>query len=60
MLNLLHGLNKKFRHVKLVLTSKTHTFMSARSYLLLEELQLHQDDKAEAGQAFLAGHGGSA
>ncbi|XP_025806707.1 uncharacterized protein LOC112885264 [Panicum hallii] len=60
VLNLLRGLNKKFRHVKPVLTSKTHTFMSARSYLLLEELQLQQDDKAEAGQAFLASHGGSA
>jgi hypothetical protein len=30
VLNLLHGLKKKFRHVKRVLTSKTHTFMSAR------------------------------
>jgi hypothetical protein len=49
VLNLLRGLNKKFRHVKPVLTSKTHTFMSARSYLLLEELQLLQEDKAEAG-----------
>jgi hypothetical protein len=48
-LNLLRGLNKKFRHVKPVLTSNTHTFMSARSYLLLEELQLLQEDKTEAG-----------
>jgi hypothetical protein len=58
-LNLLRGLNPKFRHVKPVLTSKSHTFMSARSYLLLEELQLQQDDKNEAGQALLATHGAS-
>jgi hypothetical protein len=60
VLNLLRGLNPKFRHVKPVLTSKSHTFMSARSYLLLEELQLQQDDKTEAGQALLTTHGGSA
>jgi hypothetical protein len=60
VLNLIRGLNKKFRHVKPVLTSKSYTFMSARSYLLLEELQLEQEDKNEAGQAFLAGHGVSA
>jgi hypothetical protein len=59
VLNLLRGLSKKFRHVKPVLTSKTHTFMSARSYLLLEELQLQQDDKTKASQAFLASHGGA-
>jgi hypothetical protein len=40
VLNLLCGLNLRFRHVKPVLTSKTNTFMSAHSYLLLEELQL--------------------
>jgi hypothetical protein len=59
VLNLLRGLNKNYRHVKPVLTSKTHTFMSARSYLLLEELQLRQEDKADAGQAFVAGHSGT-
>ena len=37
-----------------------HTFQSARSFLALEELQLKHDDKTEAGQAFLAGHGGPA
>jgi hypothetical protein len=57
VLNLLRGLNKNFRHVKPVLTAKSHTFMSARSYLLLEELQLRQDDKTDVGQAFVAGHG---
>jgi hypothetical protein len=60
VLNLLRGLNSRFRHVKTVLTSKTHTFMSARSYLLLDELQLEQEDKQAAGQAMLANHGGSA
>jgi hypothetical protein len=55
VLNLIRGLNPKFRHVKPVLTSKSHTFMSACSYLLLEELQLQNDDKTEAGHA-----GGSA
>ncbi|RLM87259.1 YEATS domain-containing protein 2-like [Panicum miliaceum] len=61
VLNLLRGLNTKYRHVKPVITSKfpPHTFMSARSYLLLEEIQLQHDAKMEAGQAFLAGHGGS-
>jgi hypothetical protein len=34
--------------------------MSARSYLLLEEIQLQNDDKTEAAQAFVAGHGDSA
>jgi hypothetical protein len=35
VLNLIRGLNKSYRHVKPVLTSKPYTFMSARSYLLL-------------------------
>jgi len=60
VLNLLRGLNPKYRYVKPVLTSKPHTFMSARSYLLLEEIQLQHDDNTAAGQAFLANHGGSA
>jgi hypothetical protein len=59
VLNLLRGLNKKFRHVKPRLTYKTHTFMSARSYLLLEELQQQQDDKTKDGPAFLADHHGA-
>jgi hypothetical protein len=53
VLNLTRGLNKSSRHVKPVLTSKPHTFMSAHSYLLLEELQLQNDDKTEASQALL-------
>jgi hypothetical protein len=38
-LNLLRGLNSKYRHTVPVITSKQppHTFLSARSYLLLEE-----------------------
>ncbi|KAF8780514.1 hypothetical protein HU200_001642 [Digitaria exilis] len=57
VLNLLRGLSKKYRHVKPAITSKHNTFMSARSYLLLEEVQLAHDDKVEAGQAFTATHG---
>jgi hypothetical protein len=56
MLNLLRGLNAKFRHVKPVINSKSppHTFISARSYLLLEEMQLQHDAKMEAGTALYA------
>jgi histone deacetylase 1/2 len=56
VLNLLRGLNPKFRHVKPVINSKTppHSFMSARSYLLLEEIQLQHDAKQEAGHALYA------
>ncbi|XP_062224693.1 uncharacterized protein LOC133923398 [Phragmites australis] len=58
VLNLLRGLNPKYRHVKPVITAKfpPHTFMSARSYLLLEELCAHHDEKMDAGQALYAGH----
>ena len=40
VLNLLRGLNPKFRYVKPVITAKfpPHTFMSARSFLMLEEV----------------------
>ncbi|XP_072146370.1 uncharacterized protein [Setaria viridis] len=60
VLNLLRGLNRKYHHVKPVITSKNHTFMSAHSYLLLEEIQLAHDDKVEAGQTFTAYHSSSA
>ena len=62
VLNLLRGLNPRYRHVKPVITSRRppHTFQSARSFLALEELQLKHDDKTEAGQAFLVGHAGPA
>jgi hypothetical protein len=61
VLNLLRGLHPKYRHVKPVITSKfpPHTFMSARSYLLLEEIQLNHDNKVESGHALYARHGGS-
>ncbi|XP_039815258.1 uncharacterized protein LOC120678170 [Panicum virgatum] len=51
VLNLLHRLNPKYRHVKPVITSKRlpHTFQSARSFLALEELQMAHEDKLEAG-----------
>jgi len=40
VLNLLRGLNPRYRHLKTVITSKfpPHTFMTARSFLILEEL----------------------
>lgn len=39
VLNMLRGLSAKYRHAIPVITAKqpSHTFMSARSYLLLEE-----------------------
>ena len=60
VLNLLRGLNPKYCHVKPVITSKRppHTFLSARSFLALEELQMAHDDKLEAGHALLAAHDG--
>ncbi|XP_066361064.1 uncharacterized protein [Miscanthus floridulus] len=59
VLNLLRGLNPKYRYVKPVITAKypPHTFMSARSFLLLEELSLQHDTNAEATQALAASHG---
>ena len=40
VLNLPHGLNPRYRYVKPVITSKypPHSFQSARSFLILEEL----------------------
>lgn len=60
VLNLLRGLNPRYRQVKPVITAKfpPHTFMSARSYLLLEELCDKHDAKVDAGQAFYAAHRG--
>jgi hypothetical protein len=61
VLNLLRGLHPKYRHVKPVITSKflPRTFMSARSYLLLEEIRLNHDNKVESSHALYARHGGS-
>jgi hypothetical protein len=59
MLNLLRDLNPRYRYVKLVITSKylPHTFMSARSFLILEELSAQHDANAEARQALTVTHG---
>ncbi|XP_066385453.1 uncharacterized protein [Miscanthus floridulus] len=59
VINLLRGLNPKFRYVKPVITSKStpHTFQSARSFLILEELSFQHDATVEAGQALTAYHG---
>ncbi|XP_066341908.1 uncharacterized protein [Miscanthus floridulus] len=59
VLNLLRGLNPKFRYVKPVITSKSppHTFQSTRSFLILEELSFQHDATVEAGQALTASHG---
>lgn len=50
VLNLLRGLSTKYRHHKPIITAKfpPHTFMSARLYLMLEELHDEQDAKQEA------------
>ncbi|XP_066361526.1 uncharacterized protein [Miscanthus floridulus] len=59
VLNLLHGLSPKYRYVKPVITSKypPHSFQSARSFLILEELSAQHDANAEAGQALAVTHG---
>ncbi|CAO2036600.1 unnamed protein product [Urochloa humidicola] len=61
VLNLLRGLNPRYRYLKPVVTSRSppHTFRSACSFLLLEDKQLQHDVKADAGQALYAGHGGT-
>jgi hypothetical protein len=58
VLNMLRGLNPKYRYLKPVIPSKSppHTFRSARSFLLLEELTIDNDAKMDAGQALYAGH----
>jgi hypothetical protein len=59
VLNLIWGLHPRYRHLKPVITSKSppYTFMSARSYLLLEELCDKHEASAESGQAYHASHG---
>jgi hypothetical protein len=61
VLNLLCGLNPKYKHLKPTIKAKfpPHTFASARYYLLLEELCEKHDAKEEAGQALYAGHNSS-
>jgi hypothetical protein len=59
VLNLLRGLNPRYRYVKPVITSKypPHNFMSAQSFLILEELSFQNDANAKVGQALAASHG---
>ncbi|XP_066344394.1 uncharacterized protein [Miscanthus floridulus] len=59
VLNLLRGLNPLYRYVKPVITSKypPHTFQTARSFLILEELSVEHDANAESSQALVATHG---
>jgi hypothetical protein len=59
VLNLLRGLNPKYRYVKPVITAKypPHTFMSACSFLMLEEVSVQHDVAVEATQALTATHG---
>ncbi|CAN6283452.1 unnamed protein product [Urochloa humidicola] len=58
VLNLLRGLDPKYRYVKPVITAKSppHTFRSASSYLMLEELNADNEAKMDVGQALYAGH----
>lgn len=56
---MLRGLHPRYKHLKPVIKAKfpPHTFMSARSFLVLEELSDQQDAKAEANHALVASHG---
>jgi hypothetical protein len=62
VLNMLCGLNTKYRHLKPIITDKSppHMFQSAHSYLLLEELKDEHDSQQEQddGHALVASHGG--
>ncbi|XP_012703522.1 uncharacterized protein LOC105914882 [Setaria italica] len=51
VLNLLRGLNPKYRHLKPIIADKflLHTFMSACLYLLMEELRDEHDAKKDDG-----------
>ena len=59
VLNQVRSLHPRYRYVIPSLTNRTppHTFMSARSALLLEELRDVQYAKQEATQAVVASHG---
>jgi hypothetical protein len=56
VLNMLRGLNGKYRHTISTITSKQppHTFLSACSFLLLEELYENQHGKLAAHHAMVA------
>ncbi|CAD6343618.1 unnamed protein product [Miscanthus lutarioriparius] len=55
VLNMLRGLSSKYRHIVPVIAAKQppHTFLSARSYLLLEEQYDKEQAKTAAHQALL-------
>ncbi|XP_062217619.1 uncharacterized protein LOC133917779 [Phragmites australis] len=59
VLNMLRGLNGKYRHTISAITSRQppHTFLSARSFLLLEELYDSQHGKMAAHHAMVAQSG---
>lgn len=48
VLNMLRGLSSKYRHTTPMITARqpSHTFLSARSYLLLEEQYDKEHDKS--------------
>ena len=56
VLNMLRGLSPKYRHTVPVITAKNppHTFLSVRSYLLLEEQYDKEHAKSVAHHALLA------
>jgi hypothetical protein len=59
MLNMLRGLSPKYRHTVPVITAKNppHTFLSARSYMLLEEQYDTEHAKSATQHALLAAGG---
>jgi hypothetical protein len=58
VLNMLRGLNPKYRYVKPIIAGRLppHTFRTARFFLFLEDLNADNDAKMDAGQALLDGH----
>ncbi|XP_066316888.1 uncharacterized protein [Miscanthus floridulus] len=56
VLNMLRSISPKYRHTVPVITAKNppHTFLSARSYLLLEEQYDKENTKSTAQHALLA------
>jgi hypothetical protein len=61
VLNMLRGLNQKYRHAISAITSSQppHTFLNSCSHLLMEELFDNQCAAAVANHALFAGHGNS-
>jgi hypothetical protein len=59
VLNMLRGLSSKYRHAISAITARQtpHTFLSARSYLLLEEQYDKEHAKMTTQQALVASSG---